>query len=97
MKLTKRVAGFVVFLISSMVLPWALKTRTSKIHVAMRANEPATLLAEATRYSWLGNWYKAGPVPRQNESRIVRRALLRCSLELQMTSGSMPNTFQRKS
>jgi hypothetical protein len=66
MKLTKRVAGFVVFLISSMVLPWALKTRTSKIHVAMRANEPATLLAEATRYSWLGNWYKAGPVPRQS-------------------------------
>lgn len=42
MKLTKRVAGFVVFLISSMVLPWALKTRTSKSHVAMRANEPAT-------------------------------------------------------
>ena len=45
----ERVAGFVVFLISSMVLPWALKTRTSKSHVAMRANEPATLLAEATR------------------------------------------------
>jgi len=47
MELTKRVAGFVVFLISFMVLPWALKTRTSKSHVAMRANEPATLLAEA--------------------------------------------------
>jgi hypothetical protein len=27
--------------------PWALKTRTSKSHVAMRANEPAILLAEA--------------------------------------------------
>ena len=64
MKLTKRVAGFVVFLIPSMVLPWALKIRTSKSHVAMRANEPADIARGGDRYSWLGNWYKAGSVPR---------------------------------
>jgi hypothetical protein len=97
MKLTKRVASFVVFLISSMALPWALKTRTSKSHVAMRANEPATLLAEATRYSWLGNWYKAGSVPRKNENRMVRGALLRLLLRTADDVWKHANTFQRKS
>src|SRR6476620_5868505 len=39
MKLTKRVAGFVVFLISSMVLPWALKTWKFISHVELSAHK----------------------------------------------------------
>src|SRR6476469_387165 len=71
MKLTKRVAGFVVFLISSMVLPWALKTWKSKSHVAMRANEPAILLAEA-----MGHWQFRCLRPVNLQSFVCRRKIV---------------------
>ena len=68
MKLTKRVAGFIVFLISCMVLPWVLKTWKSKCHVAMRANEPAILLAEA-----MGHWQLRCLRPVNLQSFVRRR------------------------
>jgi len=71
MKLTKRVAGFVVFLISSMVLPWALKTWKSKSHVAMRANEPAILLTEAR-----GHWQFRCLRPVNLQSFVCRRKIV---------------------
>ncbi len=71
MKLTKRVAGFIVFLISSMVLPWALKTLKSKSHVAMRANEPAILLTEA-----MGHWQFRCLRPVNLQSFTCRRKIV---------------------
>ncbi|HEY1525945.1 MAG TPA: CHAT domain-containing protein [Candidatus Angelobacter sp.] len=59
-----------LLLISSLVLIWGIKPRTTNTHVEVRTGDPIALLSEANRLSWLGNWYAAGPLYQQAELRF---------------------------
>ena len=47
--------------------PWA-----ARHSVALLSNDPNSLLAEANRLSWIGNWYAAGPLYEKAETLFHR-------------------------
>lgn len=49
---------------------WSINSRTTPAHDAFRNQSPSTVLSEANRLSWLGNWYAAGPLYQQAEERF---------------------------
>lgn len=49
---------------------WSINSRTTPAHDAFRNQAPSTVLSEANRLSWLGNWYAAGPLYQQAEERF---------------------------
>jgi CHAT domain-containing protein len=60
----------VVLLIVSLTFEWNSKSRTPHTYIVLKTASPNTLLAEANRLSWLGNWYAAGPLYQQAEGRF---------------------------
>jgi CHAT domain-containing protein len=62
----------VVCLIISVALVWSNNSRPTHAYVALKTATPSTLLAEANRLSWLGNWYAAGPLYQKAEERFHR-------------------------
>jgi CHAT domain-containing protein len=56
--------------IISLAFAWNIKSRPAHAHVALRTQSPYTLLSEANRLSWLGNWYEARPLYQEAEARF---------------------------
>jgi CHAT domain-containing protein len=63
-------ATLVALLIICLTLAWNSKSRTTHAYVVLKIASPNTLLSEANRLSWLGNWYAAGPLYQQAEERF---------------------------
>jgi CHAT domain-containing protein/tetratricopeptide (TPR) repeat protein len=63
-------AMFVVLLIISSAFAWKINSRPTHGHLALRTQSPYTLLSEANRLSWLGNWYGAQPLYQEAEARF---------------------------
>lgn len=62
-------AILVALLIICFAFTWSSKSGTHA-YVGLKTANPNTLLAEANRLSWLGNWHAAGPLYQQAEKRF---------------------------
>ncbi|MFL6387104.1 MAG: CHAT domain-containing protein [Terriglobales bacterium] len=59
-----------LLVIISLAFAWNINSRSNHPRIALRSQTPYTLLSEANRLSWLGNWYEARALYQEAEARF---------------------------
>jgi CHAT domain-containing protein/tetratricopeptide (TPR) repeat protein len=59
-----------LLVIISLAFAWNINSRSTHARIALKSQSPYTLLSEANRLSWLGNWYEARALYQEAEARF---------------------------
>ncbi|MCU1304911.1 MAG: hypothetical protein JWQ87_5195, partial [Candidatus Sulfotelmatobacter sp.] len=69
-KLFRFALAVLLLVIISLAFAWNINFRPTHAHVALMTQSPYTLLSEANRLSWLGNWHEARTLYQEAEGRF---------------------------